>query len=301
MTGRPVVFGEVLVDRFPDGAEVLGGAPFNVAWNLRGLGLDPVLVSRVGDDDSGEAILGAMEEMGLDRSGIQRDRARPTGVVVVSIEDGEPRYDIRRDVAYDAIEPRLPIPPGEVAIVYHGSLALRSSATEGALASLLTTGYPVGRAPHRALFFDVNLRDPFWSRNTIERWWGRAEEIKLNADELRRLVPFADDVERRARTVLGITEAREIHVTLGAEGALTVSREGDVRRASPASPATVVDTVGAGDAFSAVLIAGRLRDWSIETRIDRAVAFAAAVVGLRGATTTDPDFYARFRDAWSLT
>lgn len=299
MRGRPVIFGEVLVDRFPDGTEILGGAPFNVAWNLRGLGLDPVLVSRVGDDASGDAILGAMEEMGLDRSGVQRDRARPTGMVEVSVENGEPRYDIRADVAYDAIEGTLPIAADDVALVYHGTLALRTSRSDAALHEILDTGYPVARAPHRHRFFDVNLRDPWWSRRVVESWWGHSGEIKLNADELRRLVPFADDVERRARTVLGNTRAREVHVTLGAEGAITVTRDGEVCRATPGAPVTVVDTVGAGDAFSAVLIAGHLHRWSLQTRLDRAAAFAALVVGLRGATTTDSDFYRRFRESWS--
>ena len=79
LTGRPLIFGEVLFDRFPDGSEVLGGAPFNVAWNLCGLGRAPLLMSRVGEDERGDRILGAMREFGMDCGGIQRDPEHPTG------------------------------------------------------------------------------------------------------------------------------------------------------------------------------------------------------------------------------
>ena len=73
---RPLIFGEVLFDRFPDGSEVLGGAPFNVAWNLRGLGQDPLLVSRVGKDELGDRILDAMDGFGLDEIGRASCRER---------------------------------------------------------------------------------------------------------------------------------------------------------------------------------------------------------------------------------
>ncbi len=70
---RVVVFGEVLFDRFPDGCEVLGGAPFNVAWNLQALDARPILVSRVGNDRLGRRILAAMKEWGMDLAGMQVD------------------------------------------------------------------------------------------------------------------------------------------------------------------------------------------------------------------------------------
>ena len=90
---RPVIFGEVLFDRFPDGSTVLGGAPFNVAWNLKALGLDPLLVSRVGRDDLGADILAAMSEWGLDTAGVQTDAGHPTGTVEVTLEDARRLLD----------------------------------------------------------------------------------------------------------------------------------------------------------------------------------------------------------------
>jgi len=101
--GTPVIFGEVLFDYFlDDGNMVLGGAPFNVAWNLQAMGLAPHLVSRVGDDALGGRIFRAMETWGMDLSGVQGDDSFPTGEVRVSVKDGEPRFEITADRAYDS-------------------------------------------------------------------------------------------------------------------------------------------------------------------------------------------------------
>jgi fructokinase len=297
MTRRPLVFGEVLVDRFPDGTEVLGGAPFNVAWNLRGLGLDPLLVSRVGRDPAGEAIVAAMSGVGLDISGIQWDDRRPTGSVEVSIRDGEPSYDIVADRAYDAIEWPDGIDLGAISVVVHGSLALRRATSALTLERLLAATSDV--EPPSAVFFDVNLRPPWWQRDTIERWWQRSDELKLNQAELEALTPGAT-LDDRARWLLEHSGARMVHVTQGERGASLVTKTGILRAAEVEVP-QVVDAVGAGDAFSAVLIAGGLHRWSPELRLERARTFAAAVVGIRGATTPDPSFYARFRKSWSLS
>ena len=96
---RPLIFGEVLFDAFPDGSRVLGGAPFNVAWHLRALGLDPLLVSRVGADGAGDEVLRAMHDWQLDVSGVQRDPNHPTGRVPVTLEGGSNPSSREEDVA----------------------------------------------------------------------------------------------------------------------------------------------------------------------------------------------------------
>src|SRR6185369_12241172 len=97
------VFGEMLVDEFPD-RSVLGGAPFNVAYHLRRLGLAPVLFTRVGDDDAGARLRTALDAAGLDARGVQVDAERPTGRVLVVEADGAHRFDILADCAYDAVD-----------------------------------------------------------------------------------------------------------------------------------------------------------------------------------------------------
>jgi fructokinase len=123
VSARPCIFGEVLFDHFPDGGRVLGGAPFNVAWHLQAFGESPVLISRVGSDPDAAAVIDAMDDWRLDRTGLQSDARLPTGRVEVSIEAGEPAYDIVHPAAWDAIEPHGLTP--RCPLLYHGTLALR--------------------------------------------------------------------------------------------------------------------------------------------------------------------------------
>ena len=125
MTKPLFIFGEVLFDCFPDGREVLGGAPFNVAWHLQAFGQSPLFVSSVGDDEEGRHIREAMSSWGMRLEGLQFDPEHPTGRVTVTLEGGEPSYDIVADTAYDFIDPNA-LPSGEPGLIYHGSLALRS-------------------------------------------------------------------------------------------------------------------------------------------------------------------------------
>ncbi|MEM6979665.1 MAG: PfkB family carbohydrate kinase, partial [Planctomycetota bacterium] len=133
-TGVPLIIGEVLWDCFPN-RSVLGGAPLNVAWNLRGFGLEPILLSAVGDDDLGHQALERMQAWGLSTDAIAVLPHVATGTVEIKLIDGEPEYDIVRDVAFD----KIPTPSSNQlsawreriaatsrpAAIYHGSLALR--------------------------------------------------------------------------------------------------------------------------------------------------------------------------------
>ena len=289
---RPLIFGEVLFDRFPDGSEVLGGAPFNVAWNLRGLGQDPLLVSRVGKDELGDRILEAMNGFGLDSTRVQRDPVHSTGTVDVEIVDGDPEFQIVADRAWDFIE--RPEKEIDASMVYHGSLALRNGVSAATVAWILQAA-----GESTPVFFDVNLRSPWWDTTRILDQLMTASFIKLNEYELDALVPGEESAEDRARELLGRSGMRNVFLTRGADGATGFTPDGNVIDVRPDGECPVVDTVGAGDAFSSVLIVGILEDWSLQLTLERAQSFAGAVVGLRGATTTDPGFYSRFQATWS--
>jgi len=288
---RPLIFGEVLFDRFPDGREVLGGAPFNVAWNLRGLGYDPIVVSAVGDDAMGRGVLDAMESWGLDRRGVQVRATYRTGTVDVTLADGEPAFDIVADRAWDRIrEEELPAAT-DVGLVYHGSLALRQETSRRALAALLGRT----RAP---VMVDVNLRAPWWDPRHVRSLLPGASLVKMNEDELAALVPGDATLEERAAALREECRPELLCVTRGAAGAVAFRGPETLRVAPTEDGGRVVDTVGAGDAFASVLIAGQLRSWPLEVTLRRAQALAGAVVGLRGATTRDTAFYRRFREEW---
>ncbi len=286
---RPVLFGEVLFDRFPGGEAVLGGAPFNVAWHLQAFGLAPLFVSRVGDDELGRQVLAAMGAWGLETAGVQVDPGHPTGAVAVRFEDGEPSYEILPDQAYDHVDAAgLPaVAPG--AWLAHGTLALRSEPSRAAFGRL--------REACAGRLVDVNLRAPWWSRDAVLAVARGADVLKLNEGELAEL-EGPGDVEAAARALLERCGSRRIVVTRGARGALAVDRDEGPWTGAPAGGAEVVDTVGAGDALTAVLVVGETRGWKLGTTLSRGLEFAEAVVGLRGATTSDRGFYAPFLRRW---
>jgi fructokinase len=290
---RPVIFGEVLFDIFPDGSEVMGGAPFNVAWHLRAFGINPLFISRVGDDALGHAIRDAMRQWAMDPSGLQTDASRPTGTVKVDLHAGEPSFDIKAERAYDHIDADLLPNVSGRPLLYHGSLALRASPSRAALAALKERSVP-------RPFVDVNLRAPWWERESVLGLLEGASWVKINADELGTLVPEAAGPPDKARILSERFGLRGVFVTQGAAGAFALTPGGDILRVAPTADVPVVDAVGAGDAFASVLILALHEGWPLEQGLERAQSFASAMVGQRGATVTDPAFYRPFVDAWGL-
>jgi fructokinase len=291
------VFGEVLFDVFPDGTEVLGGAPFNVAWHLKGFGLAPSFISRVGTDRRGDAIRSAMTSWGLDTSFLQTDPSHPTGRVRVTIEDDEPHYAIVPGSAYDLIQSdgfqQLPAS----GLLYHGTLALRHPTSAAALAAL--------KVRHRGkIFLDVNLRSPWWSLESVLPLVEDADHVKLNAAELALLtsegsvavdgVGLSASVNRFARQ----HHLETLILTRGALGALVWS-DGRMFSVGPAACTHVVDTVGAGDGFAAAFLLGLHQRWPLEENLEHARDFAAELVSRRGATIDDGSVYEQFLMAWS--
>jgi fructokinase len=297
---RVVLFGEVLADIFSD-RTVLGGAPFNVARHLKIFGRNPVLLSRVGNDDMGKDVLGTMAQSGMDTSGVQLDKIHPTGQVKVHLENGGHRFEILPTQAYDYIHPaiarmvRLPLSP---ALVYYGTLAQRHAVSRRALDMLL-------RSTGAAKFLDINLRVPWYDKNTLRLSLQRADIVKLNVDELGVLAEMfnlpEESQQAQVRQLMSQFDVEQLVVTCGAEGAWQMSRAGKVTEAHPNDQSvTVVDSVGAGDGFSAVYILGVLRRWPLPMILERANAFAAAICGIRGAIPEHENFYRPFKLAWDV-
>jgi fructokinase len=287
----PLVVGEVLYDRFPDGSEVLGGAPFNVAWHLRGFGVSPRVVTRIGMDARGDGVLTAMVRWKLDTRCVQRDREHPTGRVTVELNPDGPRFRIEPDQAYDRIQPPDPLPPAPA--LYHGTLVLRSPESARAVAALNRGGAPV--------FIDANLRAPWWERETVLRAVRDARWVKLSVEELGLLVGTPVEDERLDDAATDFREQSGIEmliVTRGGEGSLAVDGAGRVTRQDAEPVGEIADTVGAGDAFAAVFLLGLLRGLSVTENLDRASRFAAEICRIPGATTEDRGLYARTLESW---
>jgi len=280
---RPVIFGEVLFDCFPDGQSVLGGAPFNVAWHLQSLSCAPLLVSSIGDDSYGKIVSSTMLAQGMDTSALQISERYPTGQVSVTLEQGQPSYEIMVEQAYDHIDAQAALdalPTETPALIYHGSLALRTTATRDAFEAIVQkTGSPV--------FLDLNLRDPWWDIPLIENLLQAANWVKLNDEELcvasRQPVSGGPELITYAQTLFKACQLERLIVTRGEQGAFVLSKAGLVE-GEPVAVKNIVDTVGAGDAFSAVTIAGILQHQPITETLNKALSFAALICQQQGAT-----------------
>jgi fructokinase len=290
-SSRPLIFGEVLFDSFPDGRKVLGGAPFNVAWNLQALGLSPLLVSRTGNDNLGRQIRETMESWGMDCRGLQVDLKHPTGTVQIDLVEGQPSFTIPQNQAYDFISSIDMSVDFEPSFIYHGSLALRNEVGYNSLALLKQrTKCPV--------FIDINLRSPWWSNEKVFSIIEGATWLKLNDEELDALLPGPGNLEERCRTLLERFALGAVFVTLGDKGAAALYSDDGFSLLKLQKTGRIVDTVGAGDAFSSVLLLGLITGWPHALRMQRAQEFASAVVGQRGAVSHDKAFYETIKNSW---
>ena len=288
-----MIFGEVLFDCFPDGSAVIGGAPFNVAWHLQAFGLSPLMISCVGKDELGERVRDAMSGWQMDTSGLQTDCEHPTGRVKIEIIDGEPHYEIVEHRAYDHIDrARLPA-INAASVLYHGTLALRNRPSREALEDLR-------KGLDAMVLLDVNLRAPWWCKEEVLSCVNASDWVKLNEDELKLLGgDDAADHHSRAQGFLQTHGLTGLVVTLGEKGAFACTEQGGFVEVEPTGLSKVVDTVGAGDAFTSVLILGLSREWPLALTLQRAQDFAARVVSQRGATIHERELYAEVLQGWS--
>ena len=289
----PLIFGEVLFDCFTDGRKNLGGAPFNVAWNLQAFGMSPLLISRVGNDDLGRRIKEKMGSWDMNSSCLQVDPSSPTGMVRIDLTNGEPRFTILPDQAYDYIAPLTINQKHGTPFLYHGTLALRNDVSRNTL-SHLKHEY---RCP---VFLDVNLRTPWWNTDDVLTLIEDATWLKLNENELDLLFPEKKNMEQRCSKLLDRFQLEAVFITLGEKGGLALNRDNILSVTTPQENITIMDTVGAGDAFSSVLLLGLMHGWPLPTSMQRSQKFASAVIGQRGAITHDNNFYKTFSDRWNL-
>ncbi len=306
-TQTVAVVGEVLFDHFPDGKKVLGGAPFNVAWNLKGLGQDPLLVSAIGEDAEGDSILDSMRRWQLRTEAVTKVPDRSTGRVVVTMHDSEPSYEIPFDQSFDNLkidqfETDLSESLSNAALMYHGSLFFRSTVNQ-------TFFKQLSERVNLPRFVDLNIRPPWFDRSWVQDLVCGATWVKLNSDELSLLSDSDVDPTRiesvqsavaNFRSMENLTRPQTLLVTCGQHGAYWIDGE-HVNFAQANAIGTFVDSVGAGDAFSAAVIDGLVRSQSPETILNDAVRFAALACEIKGATSHNINHYSRLPSTKSET
>ncbi len=299
-TGRRVaLFGEALADIFPH-QRVWGGAPLNVARHLHRFGAQPLFVTCLGSDDLGDELFQAIAESGMATSAIQRSDRYPTGRVEIDLADGAHRFTIPGEQAYDHIDGHLATAvtgPFQPRVVYFGTLAQRCAASRDALGEILSLCPAL-------TFCDINLRSPWYRKDTLEHSLQRTDILKLNHEELDLLAEMftlaADHPEDQLARLMDDFGLQQIVLTRGEEGAWLLTADGHLTKVdSPPLATPLVDTVGAGDAFCAVYILGILEGWPPSQTLARANHFAAAVCGIRGALPADDELHEQYRRLWT--
>jgi len=295
-----IVFGEVLADIFPD-ESMLGGAPFNVARHLQAFGAHPLLITRTGNDGLRQRFLQTSLRYGMDTSGLQLDETHPTGQVNVLMDEHGHHFEIADDQAYDYIDAQVSLAAisaleSQAPIIYFGTLAQRHAVSRHALEAVLE--YSTGKK-----FLDINLREPWYDEATIRLSLQHADIVKMNEDELTVVAGILQlqgtSPEIHARILLERFELEALIVTSGPDGAWQVDYRGQIHHtAAQAEKVTVLDTVGAGDAFAAAYLLGLIHQWPIDTRLARANQLAGAVCQIRGGVPDNADFYKQFLSRW---
>ncbi len=295
-----ILFGEALVDIFPDSA-IVGGAPFNVGHHLQSFGLHPILITRTGTDSYHQKLAQHMRDAGMTTSGIQRDPHYPTGQVLVKFSENGHEFEILADQAYDFIDPLI---VGEVTasthpdLVYFGTLAQRNWVSGTALEELLR------RAPQAPRLLDINLRKPWYNQEIVQYSLTQADYVKVNEDELTELPRLlgmqTGNTHDIASRLIQDFRLKTLLVTCGAEGAWLLDQNEDKVKTPGIKDMSIIDTVGAGDGFSAVFILGTLFGWPNALILERANRFAAALCSIRGAIPESPEFYYAFLKEWDL-
>jgi fructokinase len=288
--------GEILFDLFPRGRR-LGGAPFNFAFHVNRLGGSVRFLSRIGDDAEGRAILAFLEDQQFPSGDLQVDRENPTGRVDVTLDAaGSPRFDILPDMAYDALVATPAIErfvSEDCRLIYFGSLIQRTPRGARTVRRILER-----RPPGTKCLFDVNLRPGCFSAAQLRDSLQDADFLKLNEEELATLAGMnaiggpAEDQVAALRERFAI---EKVALTRGPQGSSLF--DGHARHdAAPPADVVVKDTVGAGDAFAAVLALGILARWPAARTLAAANRLAAAICGIAGAVPADPSFYDPLRE-----
>ena len=279
-----VGLGELIWDLYPSGKQ-LGGAPTNFAYVARLLGESSHVASRVGRDELGREALERLARAGVSTRHIQPDDEHPTGTVGVRIDvHGEADFNVNQNSAWDYLEwtDDWEGLAARTEAVCFGTLGQRHAQARETVIRFLRATRP------RALrVFDVNLRHSFFDAAMLSDSLSLSNVVKLNSEELPRmaaLLGFAggDDEVSAARSLVRAFGLELVAITRGARGSLLVTD--DETAEHPGFHVSVVDTVGAGDAFAAALVHKLLRSATLEETSEAANRVGAWVAARAGAT-----------------
>lgn len=288
------VFGEVLLDIYEESNnECIGGAPFNFMFHLAKFGFDTDFISKIGNDNYGKMILKKVSDAGISKNHIQIDKKYDTGKVIIKLNDEKiPTYNIVENVAYDYIDMPDIKDYSSYNIIYFGTLAQRNIHSRKNLYALIE------KSSNAMKFFDINLRQNFYNREIIEKSLNYTDILKLNEDELQIVCDLFEIKSKndftsnknneiivnkeKVRKLSDLFNIKYITVTYGEKGSslyfnnnctdFNLTKKGDI-----------VDTVGAGDAFSAMLVKGIIDNLDPYEILESSSEYALKICMQKGA------------------
>ncbi len=275
-----LVFGEVLWDVI-DEVPHLGGAPLNFAAHWVQMGNEAAMISSLGSDTLGDRAIERVEKIGINTSLIQRTD-KPTGYVPVTLFNGQPEYEIVKDVAFDHIltEDHYQNEPDSYDVFYFGSLIQRNTVSRSALHAIL--------ARHRFnhLFYDVNLRKDCYTQDIIDYSLRYCTILKVNEDEVEVIsqMLFEESLEPRkfCEQICSYYNQIELIVITAGKSGCYIYSDGEINHISTQS-VEVIDAVGAGDAFSAAFVHCYIRTFDRKESARVANAVGGFVASNRGS------------------
>ena len=280
MVNKKVIvgIGEILWDMLPTG-KALGGAPANFAYHAQRLGEEGWAVSAIGDDPLGAEIMDIVKDKKLKNLIAVTDK--PTGTVQVSLDaKGVPTYNIMEDVAWDNIPftPEMETLAGRADAVCFGSLVQRMGSRDSVLKFLRAT------RPGALRVFDINLRQQYYGPEVIDESLCLSDILKINDEEIRIVADMfqleGDDIAA-CRALVRRYGLKLAILTKGADGSVVITENEAIPQA--VHPVKVVDTVGAGDSFTAAFVVAYLRGDSLSDAQRLANETAAYVCSCQGA------------------
>ncbi len=284
--------GEILFDVYRY-KKKLGGAPFNFIYHIKNLTGSGSFISRIGKDKLGTDILEFFKKEKISTTYLQIDDKLLTGEAIPTLNESKvPEWQIEENSAYDAIEINDEI----ISLVansdclYFGTLAQRDPRSRASIQALFDKNIKY--------FCDLNIRQNYYSKGIVESSLKAANVLKLNTEELhlvkRLLYGNRKTSEKIADAILIDYDVDILCVTDGENGA--VLYKGSKKSNHSCKVKNIVDTVGAGDAYSAVLCLGYLNNWEIEKINVLASEFAAEIVQINGALPNHHSFYDKYKE-----
>jgi fructokinase len=286
--------GEILFDVYNNEKQI-GGAPFNFIYHVNKIIGDTNFITSVGKDKDGEQILKFLDEHNISKKYVDINNEKSTGKVLIELNDDKiPEFNIRENSAYDFIslsnseEQEIVY---ESKLIYFGTLCQRNNVSRKTIQSLISSNV--------LSMLDINIRQNYYTKEIIEKSLSACGILKINEDELNLICELCiGSNQGYLQNVAALKSKYDINiisVTKGKEGAEIFSKSESNFCSSPNVEA--VDTVGAGDAYSAILAIGILKGLSIEKTNRLAVSFAAEVIQRKGALIYDDKIYDKYRES----